>query len=1133
MSLSEHKGTIKSFGFQSFLWTQFLSAFNDNIFRIVLSMVAVNMGTVQDSGKYVSIAGAIFILPFLLFSGYAGYLADVYNKRSVLIITKSFEMLAVAWGLFAFMSGRIELMFVGLFLMASHSAFFSPAKYGILPEALPKEDLSVANGLLEMSTFLAIVMGTAFGSIIFSVWKDRLGLIGVLMMVIAVTGSGISLGIFRVPASGSTKRFGLNPWGEIISGIRLILKDRLLLLTVSSITYFWFLGTFLQMALLLLGKETGLSDFQTGLLLTFLALGIGIGSVVAGRLSGKKIEMGLTPLGSIGMGLFAVSLSVPAGSYYVTASLLVLLAFSGGLFIVPMNTLLQHKSGKEEKGRVIATNNFINTGGILAASAVLWLVSNKLDFHARSIILFFGLSTLAYTAFITALLPDFLIRFSLWLVMHGLYRIRIIGRENIPERKGALIVANHVSFLDGLLIGACIQRFVRFMVYKEYCDRWPLGAFLRVMHVIPVSDGGKRDVLDAINRAREELKAGHVVCIFAEGMISRTGNLLPFKKGFEKIAEGLDVPIVPVHIDRVWGSVFSFKHGRFFWKFPETLLRPVTVSFGSPLGHGATAADVRHSVMELGAVAIEHRIAPEETLHARFIKTAKARWGAPAMADSSGREASYGETLTASLLLSGWLGRERPDEKYIGIILPPSIAGALSNIAVMMSGKTPVNLNFLSGADALASQIKQCNIASIITSRFFASRIKLDGLTGLVFIEDVVNGFSAFKKAMTHAIAFALPAGLIIRLMLSGARDSERLAAVVFTSGSTGMPKGVLLSHRNIIANIEGVSQVLHVKKDDAIIGVLPLFHSFGFTGTIWFPLLSGIRAVYHPNPIDAAGVGEAAKRLRGTILIGTPTFLSLYADKCAREDFAALRLVVAGAERLHKDVAGRFRERFGVEVLEGYGVTEASPVVSVNVPDVEDGKIRQTGAKPGTVGHAIPGVAVKVAHAEDRGKRLGAGVEGLLHVKGHSITGGYLNNGPARSALDQGWYDTGDIASIDEDGFITIVDRASRFSKIGGEMVPHVKVEETAHSLLEDAGCAVVSVPDERKGERLVLFHTSKDASAEWLWHGLQKTGLPKLWIPKREDIHYIDELPTGATGKVEIKALKKMAGELVKRAL
>ncbi|HXI09812.1 MAG TPA: AMP-binding protein, partial [Thermodesulfobacteriota bacterium] len=386
--------------------------------------------------------------------------------------------------------------------------------------------------------------------------------------------------------------------------------------------------------------------------------------------------------------------------------------------------------------------------------------------------------------------------------------------------------------------------------------------------------------------------------------------------------------------------------------------------------------------------------------------------------------------------------------------------------------------------------------------------------------------FSGLMKAVLGVTALVLPPRLLFSLFCSGSPDPDSLATVIFTSGSTGEPKGVMLSHSNILSNIEGFSQVFNLTPRDSVLGVLPFFHAFGLTGTIWFPLVSGVGVRYHANPADAATVGKMASRYGSTILISTPTFYSSYTKKCSKEEFSTVRYAITGAEKLKGKVAEEFEAKFGVPLLEGYGCTELSPVVSVNVPDVEHENQRQKGFVRGTVGHAIPGVAVKVVDPETW-TDAGAGDEGLLLVKGPGMMLGYLNEPDlTRMVIKDGWYATGDIASIGSDGFIRIIDRLARFSKVAGEMVPHGKIEDAVSEAF-GCECAVVSLDDAARGERLLLFCAGLDGTAAGVREALLGAGLPRLWIPKREDIHLIDELPRTAAGKVDFRALKRLATE------
>ena len=398
----------------------------------------------------------------------------------------------------------------------------------------------------------------------------------------------------------------------------------------------------------------------------------------------------------------------------------------------------------------------------------------------------------------------------------------------------------------------------------------------------------------------------------------------------------------------------------------------------------------------------------------------------------------------------------------------------------------------------------------------------------MIFLEEILAQITKVQKARTALAALLLPSRLLRKLYSRETNQPNSLATVIFSSGSTGVPKGVMLSHHNIISNIEGMAQVFWVTKEDRIMGVLPFFHSFGFGATLWFPILAGFGVAYHPNPMDAKTIGEMVLKYKATILIATPTFYAAYLRKCSPEEFRSLRHVLVGAEKLREPLATAFREKYGLELLEGYGATEMSPVVSVNSPNVEQGRERQTGFKRGTVGHPIPGVAVKVVDP-DTGEALPGNTPGLLLVKGPNRMIGYLSQ-PEKTAevFQDGWYITGDLATIDDDGFITITDRLSRFSKIGGEMVPHIKIEEAISQIVGDGACVVTAVPDEQKGERLVVLYTRREITPAEIWDQLSRTDLPKLWIPKRENFYCVESVPVLGTGKTDLRAVKALAANL-----
>jgi acyl-[acyl-carrier-protein]-phospholipid O-acyltransferase/long-chain-fatty-acid--[acyl-carrier-protein] ligase len=649
------------------------------------------------------------------------------------------------------------------------------------------------------------------------------------------------------------------------------------------------------------------------------------------------------------------------------------------------------------------------------------------------------------------------------------------------------------------------------------------------MHTIPIAGGNRSAAQLALGEAREALRQGHIVCIFAEGAISRTGNLLPFKRGFERMLDGLDVPIIPLHLDRVWGSLFSFQGGRFGWKWPRRLPYPVTVSCGAPLPSTATAGQVRQAIAELGSTAVAARRQPQDLLHRRFIATARRHWSQFCMADASGKMLTFGQALIGSLLLARWLRRAGARDARIGLLLPASVGGALANIAVFLAGKVPVNLNFTAGREAMDAAVRQGDIGTILTARQFLHKARIEASAEMVYLEDILQHTTWWQKLHAACLAWLLPTALLQRLYTTPAQTAEALATVVFSSGTTGIPKGVMLSHHNIVSNIEGIEQVFHLTPHDRLLGILPFFHAFGFTATLWFPLVTGCGAVYHPNPLDASSIGGLAKTYRATMLVSTPTFCNLYLRQCPAEAFASLRYAIVGAEKLRPALAQAFYDKYGVTLLEGYGCTEMAPVVAVNVPDVVHGTQRQIGHKPGTVGQPLPGVAAQVVHP-DTGAPVPYGSEGLLLVKGPNRMLGYLGQPQATAAVFQDdWYITGDIATIDQEGFICLTDRLSRFSKIGGEMVPHGQVEEALNSILGEQACTVTAIADAQKGETLVAVYAHPEIAPDELWRRLCHTDLPRLWLPRREHMLALEAIPTLATGKVDMQQVKRLAMENV----
>src|SRR5438874_1299355 len=724
-----------------------------------------------------------------------------------------------------------------------------------------------------------------------------------------------------------------------------------------------------------------------------------------------------------------------------------------------------------------------------------------------------------------------ILRILLWTATHTIYRITLLHPENVPQSGGALLIANHMSWVDALLLGSSVRREVRFVMFQDIYDHWLLRPFLKALRVIPISsDLRPREMLRSLRDAGEAVSGGELVCIFAEGEISRIGQLLPFRRGYARIMKGVDAPIIPVHLDGVWGSIFSFERGRFLWKMPRRFPFPVTVSFGKALASDAAPAVVRSAVQQLHTDAYEQHRQWLKPLHRGLVSTARQHPFAFAMADPRVRKLRYGGVLIKSIFLARRLRSIWNGQKMAGLLLPPSVPGALVNYAASLLGKVPVNLNYTSSAESIASAVEQCGLETIITSQTFLDKAKIELRAGprIMLIEELAAQPRIIEKLASIVMAFLLPVAILERALGQEKKvELDDLATIIFSSGSTGEPKGVMLSHYNISTNIEQMAQVFPLQQSDKILGILPFFHSFGFTVTLWLPAIVGIGVVFYPNPLDAKMIGTLVRQYAVTFMVATPTFLQTYARRVAPEDFGSLRFVLAGAEKLPERISLLFEDTFGIRPLEGYGATECSPVVAVNVRDFRAAGFRQVGYRRGKIGRPLPGISVRILDPDSRSP-LRLGEAGLLEVRGPNVMQGYLGRSDrTQEVLHDGWYNTGDLATQDEEGFLAISDRLSRFSKIGGEMVPHLKVEEVLHELSDstEQKFVVTSVPDEKKGERLIVLHVLDDAQLERTLARLGEAAIPPLWKPRAQQFVRVEQLPYLGTGKLDLRKAKEMA--------
>jgi acyl-[acyl-carrier-protein]-phospholipid O-acyltransferase/long-chain-fatty-acid--[acyl-carrier-protein] ligase len=1136
-------------GFWALIATQFQGAYSDNILRNLLLSMIVGMGLARNEREtFVSMVTLMFSIPFVLFSMPGGWLADRFSKRTITIWTKGMEIGSMVVATAGLATHSLTVSLIALTLVASQAALFGPSKYGLLPELLPAKRLSWGNGVIELGTFLAIIVGTVTGATMAERFHGHEIYAGYALVGLACIGLLTSFGVDRVPAAAPQKKFRANIFGDLGHQIKLMRQDPPLFLAVAGNTYFWFLGSLLFSTIVVYGPDVlHIGQTKTGYLNATLAVGIGIGSMIAGLVSGNKIEYGLIPLGSIGMTCSGLLLGTSHYGLLGSALLLGSLGFWAGFFAVPVNALIQHRPKEEDKGGIIAAANLLSFVGIAISAGVYYVFTAYVHLDPRGVIVAASMITAAGTAYVLILLPEWFGRLLLFFITHSIYRVKVMGRDNFPDKTGALLVCNHMSFVDAALLIASTDRPIRFLMYKGIYEHKIVKPFAKMMKAIPISSEQRpRDMIRSLHTASEALRQDEVVCIFAEGQITRTGQMLPFRRGLERIMKGVEVPIVPVNLDGVWGSIFSFERGRFLWKMPRRIPYPVTVSFGSPMPPTSTAIQVRSAVQELQADAFQRRKSRMKTLDRAFVRTARRHPLRFMMADGRTPKVSFGAALTKTMFIARRLRNQIGGQHMVGMLLPPSVGAALTNYALMLLGRIPINLNYTSSSDVIASCAQQCGVDVVITSKAFVERfpnLVIPGRT--LFLEDALAAPRFSEKLPALAFAWLIPSALLrgslrtkdtepASARVPGTDDRnlpaiDRLATVIFSSGSTGEPKGVMLTHFNIMANIQQVSQVFMLDGHDKILGILPFFHSFGFMAALWMPATNGVGVVYHPNPLDAQVIGGLVEKYSVTFLIATPTFLQGYMRRCSPESFGSLQYVLVGAEKLPERVALAFEDTFGIRPLEGYGCTECSPVVTVNGRDFRAPGFRQVGARRGKIGHPLPGVSVKVVDL-DTGEPVAPGTAGMLLVKGPNVMKGYLGK-PEKTAevLHDGWYTTGDVALMEEDGFLTITDRLSRFRKIGGEMVPHIKIEDKLHDLagVTEQVFAVTALPDEKKGERIVVLTTLSVEKLSPVLEKLPQCDLPALWKPRANQFFHVAALPMLGTGKIDLRGVRVAAAQ------
>jgi len=743
---------------------------------------------------------------------------------------------------------------------------------------------------------------------------------------------------------------------------------------------------------------------------------------------------------------------------------------------------------------------------------------------------------IVFLGLMLAIAPRFTVRLPFTLLLPILYRKQVVGLENVPKDQGCVIVANHVSWLDGVLLLWMLPRNIRFVVDGGNFKN-PIFKFLASTFDTILMSASPKSIGRALKTGREGIEAGDMIGIFPEGTLTRTGQLQTFKPGYQKMLKGTDGCILPIYLEGMWGSIFSHSGGKLFFKWPDKLRRKLTLHIGKPIEADTPVSHVRSKVLALGADATIHNRREFPILAKRIIRVWRKRWKSLQAADSLGQQASGRSMLMKVFALRRVLRREvlAPDEEYVGVLLPPSVGGVAVNVALAIDRRVTANLNYTVSSDVVNHCIKEVGVRHVLSTEKFISKTGLEVDAEMVMLDSLRDKVSIVDKAVAFIQAYLIPAFLLDAVLGLNKIQADDLLTVIFTSGSTGMPKGVLLSNANISHNVDAIDRAVRLNNRDTVLGILPFFHSFGYSVTLWAVQTLGPCGVYHFNPLDAKQVGKLSEKYGVTVLLGTPTFLRGYLRRIKPEQFSKLDVAVVGAEKMPADLFEAFEEKFGVRPVEGYGATELSPLVSVNIPPSRSPAKFQRDRVEGSVGRPLPGVSARVV-TPDTDDELDANEDGMLLISGPNVMKGYANRDDlTRDTIHDGWYVTGDIAHIDQEGFIHITGRLSRFSKIGGEMVPHVRIEEELGRLFregeddEQIRVCVTAVPDAKKGERLIVLHLNTEKDISEIRKALSDAGLPNLFIPSQDSFLEIDEIPMLGTGKLDLKGAKQMAADMV----
>jgi len=1150
---------------------RFLCLFKDTLFCTFFMFLAMGSTTFVTGSCMMLLFAASAGIPALLFFIPAGLMADHVPKRYVILLSLFADLILSGVALFV-MPRAPEGMWTGFLtfmaLFCTIRAFFMPGFLGIMPETFQEENLSRANGLIAFWVFA----GTLAGVIMSASLSDPL-IVLICCLVLSFLTFSVAFKIkFTIPA-----RKNMSVPVEILAGIRDLFTKPSLLLSAAGENLFIAIGTIIPFLLLLcLCDKVGAGNvtFSTSAIaLSAPMIGFAFGSYFAGKVSSKKIEPGLVPFGALGVAVMLFlaqrfygpvwsldladipGLSVPIRfALPVCGTLFLLLAgICGGFFVIPLHTYLQHRLKAETRGMSLATHQAF---GVFFMAIFTWLLfrlqtgtmatilpENLLPatggdlVQGGTILTTLGIFLFAVTLITMWLLPDFALRFMIISLCTTFYKIRITGAENIPQHGPALLLSNHVSFVDNVLLCACTSRRIRFLIQEQMLRHASIRLLARLTKFILVPNT-RKGLIQMFENVQNALRAGDIICVFPEGLPTRNSVMGEFKAGYRKMipADMNNVPIIPVHIGDMWGSKFSYFSMLFKHRLPLRSEHSASVTFGEPLPRNVQPYEVRRRIAELAAdTVINNPRDNEYPLHVQVAYNAKKSPFRKVTTDADGKTFSIFKIFLGSLLLSRALRKIfTQDEEYVGVMMPNCTVSIIALLSVLYADKVPCSLNFTTPRNVLDLTVQKAGIKHIITSHKFLAKIEFPESDNMIFLEDLMPQITFFKKIVFMLAAALIPTNELMNLVSPLSReDLNRTATVLFSSGSTGNPKGIVLTHHNINSDVHAMTDMIAQNPDsDAILGNLPLFHSFGMSVCFWIPLSQMIRITYLISPLDATLTGKVIERDKLSIMVATPSFLQTYIRKCKAEQFATIRIVITGAEKLRTDIADRFHEFIGkrITILEGYGCTELAPVATINVPrDISD--LGRIVGKKGSIGPALNDTSIKVVDPLSF-KELPPGSEGLMFVRGPMVMQGYLNQPEeTKKALVDGYYNTGDIITMDNSGYVTICGRLSRFSKIAGEMVPHEMVECIINELCktESRVVAVGSIPDAQKGEALLVLYTPEmPMTPDEVVADLRERSISNLWIPKAANFYPVEKLPILGTGKLDLTLLRTIAQKI-----